>query len=252
MAWFVRATVFLAVRRDRPLIVAQLGLQSLLDVVSPGLNRLPNRQAWFDSPQPPDALRCRSGSGFFLACLALHSVYDKVCFGAEGSSTGLHHAVDLWEDHGFRTQREIALSQETSTDLFQTPAEPDFLLNIILSFLSQFFRLGFVPMALKGQAIRLDLHDYEETRGTRYCGFDPYQSQWISVIFLAFSLSERGIVLPRSVGYNVFVPWAPPDSKNRSKPADRIKWFTYYVNSSFINLFTPFQYTNDTAFRFYK
>ena len=98
----------------------------------------------------------------------------------------------------------------------------------------------------------LDHLGYYEAHLTRYCGFDPSQSQWISVIFLAFSLPEYGIVLPRSVGYNVFVPWAPPDSKNRSKPADRIKWFTYYVNSSFINLFTPFQYTNDTAFRFYK
>ena len=33
----------------------------------------------------------------------------------------------------------------------------------------------------------LDLPGYDEVRGTRYCGFDPSQSQWISVIFLAFS-----------------------------------------------------------------
>ena len=56
---------------------------------------------------------------------------------------------------GFGTQREIALIQETSTDLFRTSAKPDFLLNIVLRFLSQFLRLGFVPMALKGQTIRL-------------------------------------------------------------------------------------------------
>ena len=77
----------------------------------------------------------------------------------------------------------------------------------------------------------LDLPSYDEVRGTRYCGFDPSQSQWISVIFLAFSWPECGIVLRRSVGYNVFGPWAPPDSKNRSIPADQIKWCTYYVNS---------------------
>ena len=33
----------------------------------------------------------------------------------------------------------------------------------------------------------LELPDYDEVRRTRYCGFDPSQSQWISVIFLAFS-----------------------------------------------------------------
>jgi len=54
-----------------------------------------------------------------------------------------------------RSEIEIALIQEKSTDLFRTPAKPDFLLNIVLSFLSQFLRLGFVPMALKGPAIRL-------------------------------------------------------------------------------------------------
>ena len=67
-----------------------------------------------------------------------------------------------------------------------------------------------------GQAIRLgdslDHPCYDEACWTSYCGFDPSRSRWISVIFLAFSLPEHGIVLPRSVGYNVFVPWVPPDS----------------------------------------
>ncbi len=56
---------------------------------------------------------------------------------------------------GFWTQREIALIQETSTDLFRTPAKPDFLVHIVLSYPSLFLRLDFVPMVLKSQTIGL-------------------------------------------------------------------------------------------------
>ena len=124
----------------------------------------------------------------------MHSVYDKVCYGTEGNSIGLHHAVDLLEGNdrfpdSKRDWRSFRRRHRPVPESGQAGLSPEF------SF--EFSELVSSPWLCSDGAERpddppvcgdsLDLPGYDEARGTRYCGFDPSQSQWILAIILAFS-----------------------------------------------------------------